>query len=88
MKAVVEENRVLKEQVTGRRLRRTDDQGRRLTAKGLRLGRRILRQVATIVTPDTISGADGFTWRARPRTRMWCMAQAARRPTDAVVGLL
>jgi hypothetical protein len=38
----------------GRRLRFTDDQRRRLAAKGRRLGRRVLRQVATIVTPDTI----------------------------------
>jgi hypothetical protein len=32
----------------------TDDQRRRLAAKGKRLGRQVLRQVATIVTPDTI----------------------------------
>src|SRR2546425_6742472 len=51
---LVEENRVLKEQLKGRRLRFTDDQRRRLAAKGRRLGRRVLRQVATIVTPDTI----------------------------------
>jgi putative transposase len=50
----VEENRVLKEQVKGRRLRFTDDQRRRLAAKGRRLARRVLRQFATIVTPDTI----------------------------------
>src|SRR5215831_12236648 len=47
------ENRVLKGQLTGR-LRLTDDERRRLAAKGRRLGRRLLRQVATIVTPDTI----------------------------------
>ena len=51
---LVEENRVLKEQVMGRRLRLTDDQRRRLAAKRRRLGRRVLRQVPTIVTPDTI----------------------------------
>jgi putative transposase len=51
---LVEENRVLKEQLKGRCLRLTDDQRRRLAAKGRRLGRRILRRVATIVTPDTI----------------------------------
>ena len=33
----MEENRVLKEQVQGRRLRLTDDQRRRLAAKGERL---------------------------------------------------
>jgi hypothetical protein len=51
---LVEENRVHKEQLKGRRLRLTDDQRRRLAAKGHRLGRRVLKQVATIVTPDTI----------------------------------
>src|ERR671918_769724 len=51
---LVEENRVLREQLRGRRVRLTDDQRRRLAAKGQRLGRQVLRQVATIVTPDTI----------------------------------
>ena len=51
---LVEENRVLKGQLGGRRLRLTDDQRLRLAAKGRPLGRRVLRQVATIVTPDTI----------------------------------
>src|SRR2546428_13972913 len=51
---LVEENRVLREQLKGRRVRLTDDQRRRLAAKGQRLGRRILRQVATVVTPDTV----------------------------------
>jgi hypothetical protein len=51
---LIEEHRVLKGQLKGRRLRLTDDQRRRLPAKGLHLGRRVLRQVATIVTPDTI----------------------------------
>jgi hypothetical protein len=50
---LVEENHVLKEQLKGRRLRLTDDQRRRLAATGQRLGRRVLRKVATIVTPDT-----------------------------------
>jgi hypothetical protein len=51
---LIEENCVLKGQLKGRRLRLTDDQRRRLAAKGRRLDRRVLRQVATIVTPDTI----------------------------------
>ncbi len=49
-----EENRVLREQVGRRRLRFTDDQRRRLAAKGKALGRRVLRELGTIVTPDTI----------------------------------
>ena len=53
---LIEENRVLKEQLEsgGRRLRFTDDQRRRLAAKGKPLGRKALAQIATIVTPDTI----------------------------------
>ena len=51
---LVEENRTLKEQMTGRRIRLTDDQRRRLAAKAKLLGRRTLNQVATIVTPDTL----------------------------------
>jgi hypothetical protein len=39
---LVEENRVLKEQTSGRRLRRTDDQRRRLAAKVKLLGRSAL----------------------------------------------
>jgi hypothetical protein len=51
---LVEENRVLKEQLGRKRLRLTDDQRRRLAAKGQALGRKLLSRVATIVTPDTI----------------------------------
>ena len=49
-----EENRILREQLGGRRLRLTDAQRRRLAAKGKALGRKALREVAGIVTPDTI----------------------------------
>ena len=72
---LIEENRVLKEQLEsgGRRLRFTDDQRRRLAAKGKPLGRKVLRQIATIVTPDTI-----LAWHRKliaakwtyPRTRV------------------
>jgi hypothetical protein len=49
-----EENRVLREQLGGKRLGLNDDQRRRLAAKAKVLGRRILREVATIVTPETL----------------------------------
>lgn len=49
-----EENRVPKEHLEGRRLRLTDARGRGLAMNGHRLGRRVLREVATLVTPDTI----------------------------------
>jgi len=53
---LVEENRVLKEQLEsgGRRLRFTDDQRRRLAAKGKPLGQKALRRIASVVTPETI----------------------------------
>ena len=63
---LVEENRVLKEQLGGRRLRLTDDQRRRLAAKGKRLGRQALKRVATIVTPDTI-----MRWHRRLIALKW-----------------
>ena len=49
-----EENRVLREQLGPRPRRLTDVQRRRLSVRGQKLGRRILAQVAGIVTPDTI----------------------------------
>src|ERR1035438_2688782 len=49
-----EENRVLREQLGGRRMRFNDDQRRRLAAKAKGLGRRLLAEVATIVTPETL----------------------------------
>jgi hypothetical protein len=47
-----EENRILREQLGECRLRFTDDQRRCLAAKGL--GRKLLREMATIVTPETL----------------------------------
>ena len=49
-----EETRVLREQRGPRPLRLTDAQRRRLAVRGQKLSRRILAQVASIVTPDTI----------------------------------
>src|SRR5918994_1087837 len=55
-----EENRVLREQLGGRRLRLNDDQRRRLAAMAKRLGRRVLAEIATIVTPETL-----LTWHRK-----------------------
>jgi hypothetical protein len=49
-----EENRILKEQLGGQRLRLSDDRRRRLTSKAKRVGPQLLAQVATIVTPETL----------------------------------
>ena len=51
---LIEENRVLREQIGNRRLRFSDNQRRRLAATAKKLGRRLLAQVATIVTPETL----------------------------------
>jgi len=51
---LVEENRVLREQIGSRRMRFTDNQRCRLAAKAKKLGRKVLAQVATIVTPETL----------------------------------
>jgi putative transposase len=49
-----EESRALREQLGPGRLRFTDDQRRRLAVKAKTLGRRALRDIATIVAPDTL----------------------------------
>src|SRR5882762_9227375 len=49
-----EENRVLKERVGGRRLRFTDAERRRLARKAQALGRKVLNELETLVTPDTL----------------------------------
>ncbi len=51
---------MLREQLGRRRPRFTDDQRRRLAAKAKALGRRVLRELGTIRTPDTI-----FRWYRR-----------------------
>jgi hypothetical protein len=51
---LVEENRVLREQLGKRRVRLSDDQRRRLAVRAKALGRAALRDVAGIVIPDTL----------------------------------
>ena len=51
-----EENRILKEHLKGQRVRYTDKQRRRLAVKAKALGRWLLIQLDTIVTPDTLLG--------------------------------
>jgi len=49
-----EENRVLREQLGGRRLRFNDDRRRRLAARAKKLSWRMLHEVSTIVTSATL----------------------------------
>jgi putative transposase len=51
---LIEENRFLRRQVGRRRLRFTDEDRRRLAVRAHKLGRQALRDVATVVTPDTL----------------------------------
>jgi putative transposase len=49
-----EENRVLKAHLDSRRLRLTDTERRRLAALAHPLGRKRLKEIAAIATPDTL----------------------------------
>ena len=49
-----EENRLLKEHLGGRRLRFTDAERCRLARKAHALGRKVLNELETLVTPDTL----------------------------------
>jgi len=75
------ENRVLREQLGGKRLRLTDDQRRRLAANGKALGRKVLAEVATIVTPDTI-----LAWYRKLIARKWTQPKSPKhgRPGIAI----
>ena len=50
----IEENCLLRRQLRGQRLEWTDDDRRQLAVRAYRLGRQRLREIATIVTPDTL----------------------------------
>ena len=61
-----EENRILREHLGKKRLLLTNDQRRRLAAKGKLLGRRVLGEIGSIFSPDTILG-----WHRRLIARKW-----------------
>ena len=61
-----EENRVLKRQLRGRRLQLCDDERRRLAVLDQRLGRRVLAEVTSLVTPETI-----LRWHRELIARKW-----------------
>src|SRR5438270_36187 len=75
-----EENRILRKQLGDRRVRFNEDQRRRLAVRAKGLGRKLLAEVASLVTPDTLLAwhrkliaekYDGHNQRGpgRPRTR-------------------
>jgi transposase InsO family protein len=71
---LMEENRLLRRQLGGRRLRLTDDDRRRLAARAYCLGRAALREIATIATPDTL-----LRWHRQLIARKWTYARKSRR---------
>src|SRR6516164_1824394 len=75
-----EENRVLREQLGEKRLRFTDDQRRRLAAKAKGLGRKVLVELGTIVTPDTL-----LAWHRRLIAQKYdgCKKRGPGRPRTA-----
>jgi transposase InsO family protein len=67
---LIEENRLLRRQLGGRRLRLTDADRRRLAVRAVRVGRRALREIATIVAPDTL-----LRWHRQLIARKWTYAK-------------
>jgi transposase InsO family protein len=81
---LVAENRLLRRQLRGQRVRLTDDDRRGLAARAYRLGRQTLRQVATIVTPDTL-----LRWHRQLIRRKWTdPTRSSRRGVMADIGRL
>jgi len=60
------ENQILKEKLGQRRILLDDDQRRRLAAKGKILGRKLLAEIGTLFTPDTI-----LRWHHRLIAQKW-----------------
>jgi hypothetical protein len=71
---LIEENRLLRRQLGGGRLRLTDDDRRGVAARAYRLGRAALREIATIATPDTL-----LRWHRQLIARKWTYALGSRR---------
>ena len=73
---LIEENRVLKNQLEGQRLRFTDEQRIRLAVKAKILGRQLLDEIETLVTPDTL-----LAWHRKLIAKKWTYARkGAGRP--------
>ena len=52
---IQEENKILKSKLESKQIRFTDDERRRLVVKGKAFGRSVLREVASIVTPQRVN---------------------------------
>ncbi len=67
---LIEENRVLKDQFEGQRLWFTDEQRIQLAVKAKVVGRRLLHEIETIVTPDTL-----LAWYRKLIVKKWTYAR-------------
>ena len=67
---LMEENRIFKQQLQGRRLHLSDNHRRRLATKAKALGRQLLDEVANLVTPDTL-----LAWYRNLIARKWTYAR-------------
>ncbi len=82
------ENQVLKEKLGPKRILLNDDQRRRLAVKGKILGRKMLEEVGTLFTPDTI-----LRWNRMLIAKKWdysCRRKKLGRPRirQVIVGLI
>jgi len=67
---LIEENRVLKEQLGGQRLQFTDEQRMRLAVQAKALGRQLFDEIETVVTPDTL-----LAWHRKLIAQKWTYAR-------------
>mgnify|MGYP003694367511 CR=1 FL=1 len=83
---LIEENRCLRRQLGDRRLRLTDNDRRRLGGRAYRVGRRALRDIATIATPRHVAAVAPPAHRAemdvrpdlgQPPARSWSRSVAS-----------
>jgi putative transposase len=68
------ENRILKEKVSGR-LRFTDEERRSLTEAALAMGRSLMKEVVSIVKPETI-----LAWQRRLEKQKWDYSRRPHKP--------
>lgn len=70
-----EENRLLKERLSGQRIRFTDAERRRLARRAHAVGRKALNELETLVTPDTL-----LRWYRTLIARKWNYSHRRRSP--------